>query len=166
MILHRDLKPGNIFFDAEMNVKIGDFGLSKIMGPDSMYAHTHVGTPYYMSPEQINNARYNEKSDIWSLGCLIYELTALHPPFQAKNDLALAMKIRAGQFERIPEQYSPELTRVIAWMLKVDSTKRPGVVELLNVPRISHRIRDRRLKEETKSVNAKEAELSALEIEL
>ena len=74
-ILHRDLKPGNIFLDADNNVKLGDFGLSHVMGDESVFAQTHVGTPYYMSPEQINEQKYNEKLDIWSLGCIIYEIS-------------------------------------------------------------------------------------------
>lgn len=82
-ILHRDLKPGNIFLDTNSNVKIGDFGLARVMNGESQFAYTHVGTPYYMSPEQINDTKYNEQSDIWSLGCIIYELAALRPPFQA-----------------------------------------------------------------------------------
>jgi NIMA (never in mitosis gene a)-related kinase 2 len=82
-ILHRDLKPGNIFLDADHNVKLGDFGLSRVMGDESVFAYTHVGTPYYMSPEQINEQKYNEKSDIWSLGCIIYEIAALRAPFEA-----------------------------------------------------------------------------------
>ena len=84
-ILHRDLKPGNVFFDNEQNVKLGDFGLSRIMGDESVFAYTHVGTPYYMSPEQIQEQRYNEKSDIWSAGCVIYEMLALRAPFEATN---------------------------------------------------------------------------------
>lgn len=116
-ILHRDLKPGNIFLDANSNVKIGDFGLARMMNQDSQFAYTHVGTPYYMSPEQINESKYNDKSDIWSLGCIIYELATLHPPFQAQNHLSLAMKIKAGKFERIPTRYSEELMRVVTWML-------------------------------------------------
>lgn len=96
-VLHRDIKPANIFFDGSNNIKLGDFGLSRILGKESQYADTHVGTPYYMSPEQINECKYNEKSDIWSLGCLIYECAALEPPFTATNHLSLAMKIRAGK---------------------------------------------------------------------
>lgn len=52
-VLHRDLKPGNVFFDSEENVKLGDFGLSRMMNDESVFAFTHVGTPYYMSPELI-----------------------------------------------------------------------------------------------------------------
>jgi NIMA (never in mitosis gene a)-related kinase len=82
-ILHRDLKPGNIFLDASNDAKVGDFGLARVMNCDSVYASTQVGTPYYMSPEQINEQKYNEKSDIWSLGCIIYEMASLRPPFKA-----------------------------------------------------------------------------------
>jgi NIMA (never in mitosis gene a)-related kinase len=63
-ILHRDLKPGNIFLDGARNVKVGDFGLAKELASESKYAMTNVGTPFYMSPEQINEQKYNEKSDI------------------------------------------------------------------------------------------------------
>lgn len=55
-----------------------------------------MGTPYYMSPEQINEAQYNEKTDIWSAGCILYEIIALHPPFEASNHLALAKRIIQG----------------------------------------------------------------------
>lgn len=82
-ILHWDLKPGNVFLDKYQNMKLGDFGLSRQMGDESIFAQTHVGTPYYMSPEQIMDQKYNEKSDIWSFGCVIYEIACLHPPFQA-----------------------------------------------------------------------------------
>jgi len=68
-ILHRDLKPGNIFLDSSRNIKIGDFGLAKELASESKYAVTNVGTPFYMSPEQINEQHYNEKSDICEKPC-------------------------------------------------------------------------------------------------
>lgn len=85
-----------------------------------MYAHTYVGSPFYMSPELINECEYNEKSDIWSLGCIVYEMAALNPPFQAENQLSLALKIKQGSFSRVPSTYSEELMRVIKWMLKTE----------------------------------------------
>lgn len=115
--MHRDLKPGNIFLDAESNAKLGDFGLARVLNQGSMYAQTNVGTPYYMSPEQINEQKYDEKSDIWSLGCLVYEMAAQRPPFKAQNQLALALKIKEGSFDRIPKRYSEELWNVIKCML-------------------------------------------------
>jgi serine/threonine protein kinase len=76
-ILHRDLKPGNIFLDSNSDCKLGDFGLARVMNHESQFAFTTVGTPYYMSPEQLHDQKYNELSDIWSLGCIVYELCAL-----------------------------------------------------------------------------------------
>jgi serine/threonine protein kinase len=87
---------------------LGDFGLARLMSEDSVFAQTHVGTPYYMyfryirSPEQINESKYNEKSDIWSAGCLLYEISSLKPPFEATNHLSLAIKIKSGKVDRIP----------------------------------------------------------------
>jgi NIMA (never in mitosis gene a)-related kinase len=103
------LKPANIFLDENNNIKLGDFGLSRILHENSLFAKTRVGTPYYMSPEQINEVCYDEKCDVWSCGCLLYELAALRPPFEATNHLSLAMKIKAGKYERIPVKYSEDL---------------------------------------------------------
>ena len=105
-ILHRDLKPANVFLDENQNVKLGDFGLARVLNHDTSFAKTFVGTPYYMSPEQMSKNFYNEKSDIWSLGCLMYELCSLVPPFTASNQKILAEKIKLGQFKRIPQRYS------------------------------------------------------------
>ncbi|CAG9316665.1 unnamed protein product [Blepharisma stoltei] len=165
-ILHRDLKPANIFLDANMNVKLGDFGLSRVMGSESVYAHTHVGTPYYMSPEQIVESHYNEKSDIWSLGCLLYEIVALSPPFEATNKPQLETKIRQGSFQRIPRTYSDELQRVISWMLCSEPSQRPDVEELLNLPQVSLRLREKRLREIQASIRKKEEELKKKEEEI
>lgn len=125
-ILHRDIKCANFLLDGQNNVKLGDFGLARELGSGKM-AQTNVGTPYYMSPELINEKEYNEKTDIWSLGCLIYELAALRPPFEAANQVALALKITAGKFSRIPMKYSDNLSDLIRSMLQIDPRKRPSV---------------------------------------
>lgn len=173
-ILHRDLKPGNIFLDAQKNVKLGDFGLARILSKSAKFAHTNVGTPYYMSPEQVNEKAYNEKSDIWSLGCLIYELGALVPPFEASNQLALAMKIRAGTYRELPAtRYSSELNRVIKSMLQVEQSRRPSVDELLANPQVQLSLRERKisasylqLKKREENIEMKEKELAAREAEI
>lgn len=142
-ILHRDIKPGNVFLDKQMNVKIGDFGLSRVLGEHSVFATTHVGTPYYMSPEQVTDCKYNEKSDVWSAGCLLYEIANLWPPFRAKSHAELSSKIVKGEFQSIPERYSLELRRVIELMLTVDYKLRPDVQGLLRVPLVDLRIREK-----------------------
>ncbi|KAF9971332.1 G2-specific serine/threonine protein kinase [Actinomortierella ambigua] len=131
-VLHRDLKPDNVFLMSKYSVKLGDFGLSRsLTNPRHAFAQTFVGTPYYMSPELISEASYGPKSDIWSLGCIIYELCALEPPFLAKSQASLAAKIRQGVVPRLPPQYSPELSDVIRAMLRVESSKRPSTQDLM-----------------------------------
>ncbi|XP_021514150.1 serine/threonine-protein kinase Nek2 [Meriones unguiculatus] len=136
-VLHRDLKPANVFLDGKNNVKLGDFGLARILNHDTSFAKTFVGTPYYMSPEQMSRLSYNEKSDIWSLGCLLYELCALMPPFTAFNQTELAGKIREGRFRRIPYRYSDGLNDLITRMLSLKDYHRPSVEEILESPLIA-----------------------------
>jgi len=132
----RDIKPANVFIDRHQLFKLGDFGLARILSTDTQLAKTNVGTPYYMAPEQVNELPYNEKCDIWSMGCLLYEMAALAPPFEAANQLALAVKIKAGRVARIPECYSEELNQAIRSMLQLESGKRPGIEDLFKLPRM------------------------------
>mmetsp|Transcript_5755 Transcript_5755/g.11104 ORF Transcript_5755/g.11104 Transcript_5755/m.11104 type:complete len:534 (+) Transcript_5755:149-1750(+) len=140
-ILHRDLKPANMMLDQNENIKIGDFGLAKELSSGSKLAQTNVGTPFYMSPELINGKQYGEKSDVWSLGCLLYELASLRPPFDATNQLQLAVKINAGKFHRIPNKYSDELNSAIRAMLQVDPNRRPRIESLENIAGIKNSLR-------------------------
>lgn len=115
-------------------VKLGDFGLSKMLAPEQHLASTYVGTPYYMSPELISEDTYTHKSDIWALGCIVYELCKLAPPFNAQNLHSLGNRIKEGRYTPIPNQYSPELGRMIDMCLQRDPARRPDTAHLLQMP--------------------------------
>lgn len=130
-VLHRDLKPANVFLDCQGQVKLGDFGMARILHHNFSLAHTFVGTPYYMSPELLKEQSYDEKSDLWSLGCLLYELCALEPPFTAPNRKVLEARIKLGTFKRIPAHYSTGLHDSIALLLQSQPAKRPDIPMML-----------------------------------
>jgi len=126
-ILHRDLKSGNIFLTSSGICKLGDFGIAKVLSNTVEKAVTIVGTPYYLSPEIINNKPYSFKSDLWSLGVLLYEMCALKPPFNGANIHMLAMQIIRGQFPPLPTHFSYELRGLVNKMLNQDPNKRPNI---------------------------------------
>ena len=162
-ILHRDIKPSNIFLDNNNNVKLGDFGLSLQLNKEINFAYSNVGTPYYMSPEQVDENKYNEKSDIWSLGCFLYELTALHPPFEAHNHLSLALKIKSGKVDKIPEIYSQNLEKIILWMINIDQNNRPNIRDIISFPEVSIRIKEKKIKDGYQKLKKLENELKLRE---
>jgi len=122
-----------VFLGADNSVKLGDFGLSKLMQSHD-FASTYVGTPFYMSPEICAAERYTLHSDIWSLGCIMYELCAKNPPFNAKTHFHLVQKIKVGRVEPLPSIYSPELQKAISNCLKTNPLERPDTAQLLNLP--------------------------------
>ena len=128
-ILHRDLKSANIFLFNNNLAKIGDLNVSKVA--KSGIGHTQTGTPYYASPEVWNDESYTSKSDIWSLGCVIYEMITLHPPFKAENMEGLYYKVIKGKYQKIPDKYSKDLNEILKLMFKVDPKERPSCDELL-----------------------------------
>ncbi|KAN0064680.1 hypothetical protein ACQY0O_002310 [Thecaphora frezii] len=132
-ILHRDLKPENIFLDGHGRIKLGDFGLSK-QTPASGFAFTYVGTPYYMSPEVVDGRCYDASSDIWALGCIVYELCTFAPPFDAVNVDELRNKICGGRVPSVASRgYSDDLDDLIGMLLTVDPRSRPTTRRLLGI---------------------------------
>lgn len=140
-ILHRDLKSQNIFLTRTGRVKLGDFGIAKVLSATVDNAKTMVGTPYYLSPEIIEGRPYNFKSDIWSLGVLLYELCCLKPPFDASSLHFLALKIVKGKYPPAPRTYQQPLRNLIDKLLKVDPDQRPNIHQVLKEPIIRQRIR-------------------------
>ena len=121
----------NIFLTRDNKIKIGDLGVAKIMENIENFATSKVGTPYYLSPEVCEDRPYNYKSDIWSLGCILYELCSLKHPFEAKNQAALLLKIIKGKYESIPRKYSRQLGEIVHSCLIKDFKKRPTIKTIL-----------------------------------
>lgn len=139
-ILHRDLKSQNIFLTKSQFVKLGDFGIARVLSHTKDIARTVVGTPYYLSPEIIENRPYSFSSDVWSLGVLLYEMCSLRPPFDASSLHELASKILKGKYSAIPSFYSENMSLLIETLLKVNPKDRPNINQILKFPLISDRI--------------------------
>ncbi|GIY07375.1 hypothetical protein CEXT_488981 [Caerostris extrusa] len=131
-ILHRDIKTQNIFLTKSGIAKLGDFGIARILNNTSELARTCIGTPYYLSPEICENKPYNNKSDVWSIGCVLYELTTLKHAFEAKNIKNLVLKIVKGSLPQIPDIYSSELKNLLAQIFVRNPYERPSNFHLLN----------------------------------
>lgn len=145
-VVHRDIKPSNVFLEKmgeEVVTKIGDFGLARVL-EIGMLASTNVGTPYYQSPEILNGQLYNAKSDIWALGCILYELATLRLPFDARNYKQLTSMVCRGAFQPIPSTYGDELRHLVQWTLHKYSSERPTAEELCQTPLLQTRIQKNR----------------------
>ena len=129
-ILHRDIKAANIFMFKDNKVKIGDLNVSKEIKMGML--RTQTGTPYYASPEVWNEKPYDYESDMWSIGCLLYELASLKPPFRGSSMKAVSSKVTKGAYEDIPSQYSKLLSNTIYSLLQLNPTLRPTAKYLLS----------------------------------
>ncbi|XP_030332805.1 serine/threonine-protein kinase Nek5 isoform X3 [Strigops habroptila] len=134
-ILHRDVKAQNIFLSNNGKVaKLGDFGIARQLNSTMEFAHTCVGTPYYLSPEICENQPYNNKTDIWSLGCVLYELCALKHPFEDNSLHQLVLKICRGRFHPVSPNYSYDLRILISQLFKISPRDRPSINSILRKP--------------------------------
>ncbi|XP_073911094.1 serine/threonine-protein kinase Nek1 isoform X4 [Castor canadensis] len=139
-ILHRDIKSQNIFLTKDGTVQLGDFGIARVLNSTVELARTCIGTPYYLSPEICENKPYNNKSDIWALGCVLYEMCTLKHAFEAGNMKNLVLKIISGSFPPVSLHYSYDLRSLVSQLFKRNPRDRPSVNSILEKGFIAKRI--------------------------
>lgn len=131
-IVHRDIKCANIFITKDGVVKLGDLNVSKIAKMGIL--KTQTGTPYYASPEVWQDKPYDKRSDIWSLGCVLFEMAALNPPFTAPDIKSLYQRVLKAVIPRIPPSFSSDLYAMIKSLLQVDPKNRPSTKQIIHMP--------------------------------
>lgn len=141
-VLHRDLKTQNIFVARGGIIKLGDFGISKVFEKTDQFATTVTGTPYYMAPEICTSQPYTFKSDIWSLGCVLYEMCTLKHAFAADSLLSLVYQIVRGDFPPIPDNvFSTDLGDLVGALLQRDAANRPSLHQVFTMPYVQEQLR-------------------------
>lgn len=140
-ILHRDLKAGNFFLSKAGNLKMGDFGIAKVLECTAAQAQTQIGTPYYLSPEICQGKPYSWSSDIWSMGIILYEMCARRVPFDAPDLKTLIQRITKGPTPDLPSEYSPELRQLGRLLLNRDPAQRPQTGDVLKHPIVQNTVK-------------------------
>lgn len=138
-IVHRDIKPSNFFLCKNGIIKLGDFGLSRLLPTTQAMLETQIGSPYYLSPEVCKGIEYNMKTDIWSLGCVLYEMCSLKHPFIGRTTREVMEKIIKSKTPLIPKYYDIDLQKIARMMLDKDPANRPTINELFSIPLIKYK---------------------------
>ena len=161
-IIHRDLKSANIFLMKDTTIKIGDLNVSKYnkLG----MAYTQTGTPYYASPEIWLDQPYDYKSDIWSLGCILYEICQLKPPFRGTSLKNLCINIQKGLYNPIPDYYSDDMKKIIGMMLQKDPNLRPSTGQILECDIIKRKMNELRIRMMYGNVEEKQGLIATIKI--
>ena len=161
-IIHRDLKSANIFLMKDTTIKIGDLNVSKYnkLG----MAYTQTGTPYYASPEIWLDQPYDYKSDIWSLGCILYEICQLKPPFRGTSLKNLCINIQKGLYNPIPDYYSDDMKKIIGMMLKRDPNLRPSTKQILDCEIIKRKRNELKIRTKYGSLEEKQGLIATIKI--
>ena len=149
-ILHRDLKSLNIFLKKDEDIRVGDLGVAKILN-QTYFAKTFIGTPYYLSPEICEDKKYNDKSDVWALGCILYELCTYQHPFTARSQGGLILKILNDNPKPIHTYYSKDLSDLIKLIFDKNFEKRPSCLDILKMKFVIEKAKSLGIYEDIKS---------------
>ncbi|KAA0165770.1 hypothetical protein FNF31_01747 [Cafeteria roenbergensis] len=133
-VLHRDLKPQNVFVSRDGSIRLGDFGIARVLRHTFELAKTVVGTPIYLAPEVVESKPYGARADVWSLGVVLYEVMALRRPFSGSTIPSLVRRILRGKYAPLPSHYSEELRGLAHLMLSKSPGSRPSVAAVLQLP--------------------------------
>ena len=165
-IIHRDLKPNNIFLMKNNHIKLGDFGIARVLHGDESAANTQIGTQPYLSPEIVQGENYDYRTDIWDLGIILYEMINFKNPFEAKGMHALFTNIVSGKMHKIEQNtVSKELIELIHKILQVNPLQRPQIKDIINkCKEILEKIKKENEEKENKENDEEKKEINNMKI--
>jgi len=129
-----------LFITKDKVVKIGDMGVSKIVSNLNALQCSKVGTPLYLSPELIKQIPYDFKVDLWSVGCTIYHLAALEPPFIGENVIVLGNNIVKNPHKPLPDIYGYEIKSLVDKLLSKKADNRPNTLECIALVPVKYKV--------------------------
>lgn len=141
-VLHRDLKPQNVFLTKNGVVKLGDFGVARVMSSSLEQATTMIGTPYYLPPESWSGQSYNAKADIYSLGVILYEMCMGDKPYKGQNTAQLFAAVMQGHYNPLSDDYPQYLSRLVDGMMSQKPMERPTTTQILKLPFIQEALKN------------------------